>query len=982
MALLFAGTACQKEFETVLNMQRSTDTDVSEYLPQITYGSVKLGTFNLLYGSYDKTDGYTWDVRKGSLTQAIIANDFDVFGIQEADKVIRENLPTLVKEALPAGSTRNYEWWFVCRDNQAATTGEALGLVYDSNKYSISNQHYFWLTDKDPDTMNYGWDETSYHRMAACATFTDVTNPAKQFFVMVTHAPLASVARLGSASLISERAAMYNPSGLPAFLVGDMNAAPDDPATAVYLQGKEPFKWNDAYAKVPAAARMGGVITFHGKKEIGDVADASNRIDYIYYKNLPKVLTYKVDYSKYNGYYPSDHCPVSVTFDIPEKEAATLSGTGTEADPYVIASEADWEVAAQLVGAGEAQAHFVLTANLDFNWKTFTRMESFEGTLNGAGHKMVGITGEAAAENFGGVVNVLDAGGVIKDLHVEATLSSAFKNLGGVVGSAQAGSLIDGVTFRGNLTGSGDASRIGGIAGTGYGVIVNCGCLGGEFNAATATKSENMGGIAGRIEQPTAMMFNCYSFVDKIISSQNNLGGVTGGLGTDAYCANVYGITTEFTTPGTTYGGCIGYSKSGNIRNVYTSEEAAFNGTSTKWVANDKQASDWVTTGAALSLANMKSGAVTLPSSGVSYNSFVEALNAGIADWNALPSVAAKQGKDAPAGIVNKPDVTLRAWVVGENGYPVVSASAVTPDPGPGTQPGPIGDPIETKIVFKDYALDHGWIVGTDTNPLTQVYTEVKQGDVTITAGGNEGESNGVYNSPSYYDWRFYQARGGFVVISVPDGYQLVGVTFDYYEYKNGGLMLDPDGNQCLDEAEVTVSGQSAKFVVGNQGTATNGQARILGIKVKYVRWGVPEIGSNKVVSVNFDKYGPEKSWENGNSYETVSVGDVTLTASWEGGSSNGVYYVGDSPTRDDWRFYQARKGGLTISVPAGHTLVRAKFTYTNKNGGVIIAPDGTTTVPSGTDCSISGQSVLFTVGSPTADNGQARINEIEIEYK
>ena len=330
---------------------------------------------------------------------------------------------------------------------------------------------------------------------------------------------------------------------------------------------------------------------------------------------------------------------------------------------------------------------------------------------------------------------------------------------------------------------------------------------------------------------------------------------------------------------------------------------------------------------------------------------------------------------------MNKPDVTLRTWVVGENGYPVVSASAVTPDPGPGSQPGPIGEPIEVNIVFKDYAESNGWVVDEASGAGT--YTTVTQNGVSIVAGGTEGAGdNGVYNSPKYYDWRFYQNRGGYLTISVPDGYQLQAVTFDYYEYKNGGLLLDPDGNQCLDEAEVTVSGQSAKFVVGNQGTATNGQARILGIKVKYVRWGVPETGSNKVASVNFDDYAPSKNWENGKDYSTVEVEDVTLTASCEeGAAANGVYYVGSDPTRDDWRFYQARKGGLTISVPAGHMLVRVKFTYTNKNDGVIMAPDGTTTVPSGTDFSISGQSVMFTVGG-TENKGQARINEIEIEYK
>ncbi len=1001
LALLFAGTACEKDVETVLNKEFSTETDISEYLPTITYGAVKLGTFNLLYGAYKDNEQYAWATRKGVLAQAIAENDFDVFGVQEADQTIRNQLPDLVKTAVTtAKTTRNYEWWFVCRDNQAATTGEAIGIVYDANKFTISDQHYFWLSPT-PDVLSKGWDETGYHRMACCAVLTEKADTEKKFFLMVTHAPLAATARLNSATLICQKAAEYNANKLPAFIVGDMNAAPDDPSTGVYKGSSEPYKWNDSYEKVPATAKVGGVITFHSKKDISDITAAENRIDYIYYKNLSKVLTYKVDYNKYNGYYPSDHCAVSVTFDIPASTPpapptpSDIKGTGTPADPYQIASVADWNTVVASINTGgsyAANACYMLTADLQFAGD-FTRITTFSGVLEGANHSMKGISGEAAEEKFGGVINILDDGGTVKNLHVEANLSSAFAHLGGVVGAANAGSLIDGVTFRGDLTGTGAAARIGGIVGTGYGVIVNCGCLGGNFEAGSATKSENIGGIAGRIEQNTAMMFNCYSFLDKIVSSNNNLGGVTGGLGTNSYCANVYATTTSITGGGT-YGGCIGYSKSGNIRNVYAPEEAAFAGASTKWVANDKEASDWLTTGTSLTLANMKSGAVTVPSSGASCESFVAALNAGVEDWKALANVAALQGKDVkPYGIVNKPDVTLRAWVVDVNtGYPVVSADAnIGPAPDPGTE-GPIGDPIVVDIVFKDYAAENNWIIGTDTNPLTEVYTTVQKNGVTLTAGGNEGQQNGVYNSPSYYDWRFYQARGGKITISVPDGHQLQAVTFDYYEYKNGGLMLDPDGNQCLDETEVAVSGQEATFVVGNQGSATNGQARILGIKVKYVKWGTSsdpgtgggggDSGEATKVSVNFDEYGPDKGWENGKNYETVTTGDVTITASWVGDNPNGVYYVGTAPTRNDWRFYQARQGGITLAVPSGKQLVKVTFTYTNKNGGVIIAPDGEATVASGDAFSLTGQSATFTVSSPSATNGQARINEIEIEYK
>lgn len=829
LVMLVAGSSCVKDFETVLNKELSTDTDISEYLPVVTRGSVNLGTFNLLISTKGGGTEYDWATRKSVLAKAIVENDFDIFGVEEVDTKIGNELPGLVKDAAPQGSTRNYQWWIVRRDSQAADKGEGLGIVYDANRFTLSDQHYFWLTEKDPDVMNVGWDETSYHRMACCAVVTEIATE-KKFFMMVTHMPLAASARQGSAALINSREVMYNTGNLPAFLVGDMNAAPDDAATGIFQSAK----WNDSYEKVPVTSRVGQMITFHGMKAITDMSSAANRIDYVYYKNLSKVLTYKVDYNTYNGYYPSDHCPVSVTFDLPEATPPTppstsILGSGTETDPFQIASVSDWTAVVTSIngsGAYAPSACYKLMTDLQFAGD-FTRINLFSGVLDGAGHSLKGITGEAEADKFGGVINILDNGGVVKDMYVESNLSSAYPNLGGVVGAANAGSLIDGVTFKGDLSGTGAAARLGGIVGTGYGVIVNCGCLGGRFEAGSATKSENIGGIAGRIEQPTAMMFNCYSFLDKIVSSNNNLGGVTGGLGTDAYCANVYATTTDITGGGT-YCGCIGYSKSGNIRNVYTSEEAAFTGVSTKWVANDKQASDWLTTGASLTLANMKSGAVALPSSGVSCESFVAALNAGIEDWKTLENISAKKGSGVePYGIVNKPEVVLRKWVVDPaSGYPVVSSGSGAPEGG--------DEPTETtkvEVEFATYGPDQKWV---DANSYTGFVID----RVTFTATWNEGGSaNGIYyqTNTAPGDWRFYQARGGGMTLSVPEDRKLVKVTFTYNN-KNDGVLIAPDGTTKINSGEeFKLSGSSATFTVAsNSAGITNAQARVMKISIEY----------------------------------------------------------------------------------------------------------------------------------------------------
>lgn len=131
-----------------------------------------------------------------------------------------------------------------------------------------------------------------------------------------------------------------------------------------------------------------------------------------------------------------------------------------------------------------------------------------------------------------------------------------------------------------------------------------------------------------------------------------------------------------------------------------------------------------------------------------------------------------------------------------------------------------------------------------------------------------------------------------------------------------------------------------------------------------------------KTVDITISTYASNHSWETNNFY-SIEQGDVTLTPSDNGaGNPNGVYNT-------QWRFYQARGGGLTISVSGGHTLVRATFTYTLSNTGVLLAPDGATQIVSGGSCDLSGTSAFFTLGNTGgATNGQVRFTRIVVEYE
>ncbi|OUQ53331.1 hypothetical protein B5E60_08075 [Alistipes sp. An116] len=75
-----------------------------------------------------------------------------------------------------------------------------------------------------------------------------------------------------------------------------------------------------------------------------------------------------------------------------------------------------------------------------------------------------------------------------------------------------------------------------------------------------------------------------------------------------------------------------------------------------------KDGSVWAqSVGALLSLDEMKSGAVTVPSSGVECASLVEALNTGAELYDQLPD----------GTLPTKPVVSLREWVASDT-YPVL----------------------------------------------------------------------------------------------------------------------------------------------------------------------------------------------------------------------------------------------------------------------------------------------------------------------
>ena len=338
------------------------------------------------------------------------------------------------------------------------------------------------------------------------------------------------------------------------------------------------------------------------------------------------------------------------------------SGSGTADDPWVIATADRWnEIAASINGTqpGDYKVgdYYLVTNDVDFSGKNFIAWDSFSGQLTGNGNSLKGITAtrtvaeadiDADAAIFG-VIRINS--GTVKDLKIEATLTSNGNRIGGMTGRNNG--TLDGVYFvKGTLTG---VKRVGGIAGENNSVIVNCAVLGGNISSS----GENAGGITGGNTNAKAFVINCYSWMDSIVSSGPNTGGIIGYGGSDSFAVNCY-TTTATVVSGGTYGGAVGYVKKSNLQNIYGNSAVGAAVGSAKNTGSNVP-SVWPTqTSRALSLGEMMSGSVSVPSNNTEYGSFVEALNAGVDIFNSATF------DQKPEGVI------LRRWK-SSGTYPVLA---------------------------------------------------------------------------------------------------------------------------------------------------------------------------------------------------------------------------------------------------------------------------------------------------------------------
>lgn len=259
--------------------------------------------------------------------------------------------------------------------------------------------------------------------------------------------------------------------------------------------------------------------------------------------------------------------------------ADTLSGSGTEDDPYLLATAADLKAFRDMANA-EASSKLcaTLTADIDLggeDWKPFEPSsgyvsQAYAGTFDGANHTIKGLSVNSTSKSGVGFFGTVH-GATIKNLQIAGNIYSTNSSyVGGIVGRTQGNVTIDGCSFSGSVTATkaGMTNGAGGIAGrvnAGTLAVTNC------ANLSDVTGSGSAAGILGYAGNTKVTIENCYN--SGAISGQNYASGIcsigTGKNGKTGKIGNCYNVgTITGTSDGAYYAG-ISANFQGAISNSY-----------------------------------------------------------------------------------------------------------------------------------------------------------------------------------------------------------------------------------------------------------------------------------------------------------------------------------------------------------------------------------------------------------------------------
>ena len=286
---LMTVTASSGAKESVM-LRQAGDPDSDKVQGQVM---LRIGSFNLRGDWCADKDEWAWENRKPRLVRAIKDCDFDIFGVNEY------GLKTIAYFKEELGDI--YDMVTFSPYAQSGVGDRTMGFLYKKSLSLIERHNlWYWMGWEDPTVYKDG------DRQNFCVAKFVHKDTGINFVIAVTHGIKDHDDKAAFAPFYVEIGEKYNPTELPAFLVGDLNTRSDEPLDTYAVSVWNQY-WTDSY--LTAETCEGAYTTFNGFNMSRNMYTHPSRIDYIFYHNA-KPIRYVNPCKLYDGYYASDHVPI------------------------------------------------------------------------------------------------------------------------------------------------------------------------------------------------------------------------------------------------------------------------------------------------------------------------------------------------------------------------------------------------------------------------------------------------------------------------------------------------------------------------------------------------------------------------------------------------------------------------------------------------------------------------------------------------
>lgn len=269
---------------------KSSQMEVSVAGSELKDGEIRVMSCNLRCKNTSDLGKKSWYYRADLIMKNIQSEYPGIIGFQECTKY---QYPYLC-ESLP-----EYDSVITYRDD--SKNAEGCPVFYRKDLYTLIDKGSFWLSET-PDEMSIDWGSACY-RICSYVVLEEKES-GKQFAVFNTHLDhISEEARINGIKVVLDKIEQFG--GMPSVLMGDFNAEED---SETYCSAVENFSDTKYLTEK--------TMTSATYQNWGKALD-NDCIDYVMVsKSGFTVNEYKVVQTTYDGVYPSDHFPLSVSLNL------------------------------------------------------------------------------------------------------------------------------------------------------------------------------------------------------------------------------------------------------------------------------------------------------------------------------------------------------------------------------------------------------------------------------------------------------------------------------------------------------------------------------------------------------------------------------------------------------------------------------------------------------------------------------------------